>query len=56
VGSSDVDSVTLSKKTYFKYLKVKGGSPGQFSMTVSASGIPSSKIAFTVLDTKPSTF
>jgi hypothetical protein len=38
-----------------KYLKVKGGSPGQFSITASASGIPSSKIAFTVLDTKPST-
>lgn len=56
VGSSDVDSVTLSQKTYLKYLKVKGSSPGQFSVTISASGIPSSKIAFTVLDTKPSTF
>jgi hypothetical protein len=39
-----------------KYLKVEGGSSGQFSITASASGIPSSKISFTVLDTKPSTF
>jgi hypothetical protein len=56
VGSTDVDSVTLTQKTYMKYLKVKGSSPGQFSVTVSASGIPSSKITLTVLDTKPSTF
>jgi hypothetical protein len=56
VGSSDVESVTLIRKTYLKYLKIMGSSPGQFSVTVSASGIPSSKIAFTVLDTKPSTF
>ncbi|MGD0804313.1 MAG: hypothetical protein ABSA11_09600 [Candidatus Bathyarchaeia archaeon] len=56
VGISDVDSVLLNQKTYMKYLNVKGGSPGQFSITASASGIPSSKIDFTVLDTKPSTF
>jgi hypothetical protein len=56
VGISDIDSVLLSQKTYMKYLNVKGGSPGQFSITASASGIPSSKIDFTVLDTKPSTF
>ena len=56
VGISDVDSILLSQKTYMKYLNVKGGSPGQFSITASASGIPSSKIDFTVLDTKPSTF
>ena len=56
VGNSDIDSIVLGQKTYMKYLNVKGGSPGQFSITASASGIPSSKIDFTVLDTKPSTF
>ena len=56
VGSSDVDSVELVKKTYLQYLNVVGTSPGQFSLTVSASGIPSQKITLKVLDTEPSTF
>ena len=56
VGSSGVDSIVLSAKTYLKYFNVEGSSPGQFSLTVSASGIPSQKITFKVLDTEPSTF
>ncbi len=56
IGTCDTDTITLTQKTYMKYLKVNGGSPGQFSVTASATGIPSSKIDFTVLDTKPSTF
>jgi hypothetical protein len=56
VGGSDVDSVVLAEKTYMKYLKVEGTSPGQFSLTVSASGIPSQKVTLKVLDTEPSTF
>lgn len=56
VGSSDVDSIVVGAKTYLKYLKVRGSSPGTFSLTVSPSGIPSVKISFKVLDTNPSTF
>jgi hypothetical protein len=46
----------LTQKTYVKYFKAEGISPGQYSLTVSASGIPSQRIDLRVLDTKPTTF
>jgi hypothetical protein len=56
MGVTSVDSVAIDAKTFMSYLKVKGLAPGQFSLTISASGIPSVTKKLQVLDTMPSTF
>jgi hypothetical protein len=54
VGVSGVESVTIEAKKFMTYLKVKGNAPGEFSLTISASGIPSVNKRLQVLDTQPS--
>ena len=49
-------SVTIPKKSYFKYFKIKGKSPGQFTLTASGSGLPTGRSQISVLETKPSSF
>ncbi|MBS7630630.1 hypothetical protein KEJ47_03500, partial [Candidatus Bathyarchaeota archaeon] len=49
-------SVTIPKKSYFKYFKISGKSPGQFTLTASGSGLPTGKSQISVLETKPSSF
>lgn len=49
-------SVTIPKKSYFKYFKITGKSPGQFTLTASGSGLPTGKAQISVLEIKPSSF
>lgn len=49
-------STTVPRKQSFAYFKILGRSPGQFALTASGSGIPSTKAQLSVLEVKPSKF
>jgi hypothetical protein len=50
------ETVTIEQKSYFKYFKIKGRSPGVFTLTVTGSGLTSQNIELKVTEVKPSTF
>ena len=49
-------TVTVAQKSYFNYFKIKGRSPGVFTLTVTGSGLVSQNIELKVTEVKPSTF
>ncbi len=49
-------TVTIEQKSYFKYFKIRGMSPGVFTITVTGSGLISQNIELKVTEVKPSTF
>ncbi|MCX6641880.1 MAG: hypothetical protein NTV15_00630, partial [Candidatus Bathyarchaeota archaeon] len=49
-------SVTLAKKTHFKYITISGKALGTVEVTSSGSGLPTTKTSLNVLETRPSTF
>jgi hypothetical protein len=49
-------SITLVKKTHFKYITISGKAQGAVEITSSGSGLPTTKTSLNVLETRPSTF
>jgi hypothetical protein len=49
-------SITLVKKSHFKYITISGKSLGSVEVTSSGSGLPTTKTSLNVLETRPSTF
>ena len=49
-------TVTIDQKSYFNYFKIRGVSPGVFTLTVTGSGFAPQNVELKVTEVKPSTF
>jgi hypothetical protein len=49
-------SITISKSSYYKIIKIRAGASGDATVSAQGSGLPSTSVKLTVVEVKPSVF